>query len=249
MVRSAACSPLLQVRELSLRFGGVKALEDVSLNVEEGAIVGVMGANGAGKTTLFAAIAGHQRATKGEILLRGRSILGLRPDQICRRGVARTFQTVRPFAGLTVLENVTIAALFGAGRQRSHAGARAEAARLVDDIGLADRREWLAGDLTLSGQKRLEIARAIATGAPLVLLDEVMAGLTASEVEEMLSTIRAVHAQRCLTLLVIEHVMRALMRLSHRIVVLHLGRKIAEGTPGEIGADLEVARVYFGGSE
>jgi branched-chain amino acid transport system ATP-binding protein len=246
MDRLTEHEPLLQVRRLSKRFGGVQALEDFSLDVEEGAIVGIMGANGAGKTTLFATIAGHQAATAGEVLFRGRSILGLRPDQICRRGVARTFQIVRPFAGLTVLENVTTAALFGAGLHAGHAAAQEEAVRVIAEVGLGERIDSMAGDLTLCGQKRLEIARAVATGATLVLLDEVMAGLTPAEVEKMLATIRSIHARRGLTLLVIEHVMRALMSLSHHIVVLHLGRRIAEGTPEAIGANPEVVRVYFG---
>ncbi len=237
---------LLQVQRLGKNFGGVQALEDVSLTVESGAIVGIMGANGAGKTTLFALIAGNEAPSTGEIRFRGRSIVGLRPDQICRRGVARTYQIVRPFAGLTVLENVTTAALFGAGLHASHADAQVEAAGIIGEVGLAERIDSPAGALTLSGQKRLEIARAVATGATLVMLDEVMAGLTAAEVEEMLATIRKLHAQRGLTLLVIEHVMRALMRLSHHIVVLHLGRKIAEGEPEAVAANEEVLRVYFG---
>lgn len=237
---------LLQVQRLGKNFGGVQALEDVSLTVESGAIVGIMGANGAGKTTLFALIAGNEAPSTGEIRFRGRSIVGLRPDQICRRGVARTHQIVRPFAGLTVLENVTTAALFGAGLHANHADAQVEAAGIIGEVGLAERIDSPAGALTLSGQKRLEIARAVATGATLVMLDEVMAGLTAAEVEQMLATIRKLHAQRGLTLLVIEHVMRALMRLSHHIVVLHLGRKIAEGEPEAVAANEEVLRVYFG---
>ena len=237
---------LLQVQSLGKNFGGVQALEDVSLTVESGAIVGIMGANGAGKTTLFALIAGNEAPSTGEIRFRGRSIVGLRPDQICRRGVARTYQIVRPFAGLTVLENVTTAALFGAGLHASHADAQVEAAGIIGEVGLAERIDSPAGALTLSGQKRLEIARAVATGATLVMLDEVMAGLTAAEVEQMLATIRTLHARRGLTLLVIEHVMRALMRLSHHIVVLHLGRKIAEGEPEAVAANEEVLRVYFG---
>lgn len=237
---------LLQVQRLGKNFGGVQALEDVSLTVESGAIVGIMGANGAGKTTLFALIAGNEAPSTGEIRFRGRSIVGLRPDQICRRGVARTHQIVRPFAGLTVLENVTTAALFGAGLHANHADAQVEAAGIIGEVGLAERIDSPAGALTLSGQKRLEIARAVATGATLVMLDEVMAGLTAAEVEQMLATIRKLHAQRGLTLLVIEHVMRALMRLSHHVVVLHLGRKIAEGEPEAVAANEEVLRVYFG---
>ena len=238
--------PLLQVRGLAKSFGGVHALDNVSIDVSAGTILGIMGANGAGKTTLFALIAGNSAPSAGEILFRGRSIVGLRPDQICARGLARTFQIVRPFAGLTVLENVTTAALFGSGMHEGHAGAQAAAAGIIRDVGLERRMDSPAGELTLSGQKRLEIARAVATGAKLVMLDEVLAGLTAAEIEAMLDMIRRLHASRGLTLLVIEHVMRALMHLSHHIVVLHLGRKIAEGEPGAIAGSEEVRRVYFG---
>jgi branched-chain amino acid transport system ATP-binding protein len=234
------------VQGLGKRFRGVQALDDVSFSVEPGSIVGVMGANGAGKTTLFALIAGNEVPSAGEIRFRGQPIVGLRPDQICRRGVARTYQIVRPFGGLTVLENVTTAALFGAGLHPGHAQAQAEAAKIIGEIGLADYAQSLAAELTLSGQKRLEIARAVATGATLVMLDESMAGLTASEVNQMIDTIRRIQAERRLTLLVIEHVMRALMRLSDHIVVLHLGRKIAEGKPQAIAENREVLRVYFG---
>ena len=237
---------LLQVQSLGKNFGGVQALVDVSLTVESGAIVGIMGANGAGKTTLFALIAGNEAPSTGEIRFRGRSIVGLRPDQICRRGVARTHQIVRPFAGLTVLENVTTAALFGAGLHANHADAQVEAAGIIGEVGLAERIDSPAGALTLSGQKRLEIARAVATGATLVMLDEVMAGLTAAEVEQLLATIRKLHAQRGLTLLVIEHVMRALMQLSDEILVLHSGRLIAQGEPQAVATDPEVLRIYFG---
>jgi branched-chain amino acid transport system ATP-binding protein len=240
--------PLLRIRALSKRFGGVQALEDVSLDVAPGAIVGIMGANGAGKTTLFALVAGNEAPTSGDIRLAGESIVGLRPDQICRRGVARTYQIVRPFAGLSVLENVTTAALFGAGRHASHAAAEAHARVVIEAIGLGERMDSPAGELTLSGQKRLEIARAVATGAQLVMLDEVMAGLTAPEVEDLLATIRRLQAERGLTVLVIEHVMRALMRLSDHIVVLHLGRKLAEGTPQAVAQNADVLRVYFGNS-
>jgi branched-chain amino acid transport system ATP-binding protein len=237
---------LLKVQGLGKKFAGVQALEGVSFSVPAGTIVGIMGANGAGKTTLFALIAGNETPSSGEIRFRGDSIVGLRPDQICRRGVARTYQIVRPFTGLTVLENVTTAALFGSGLHATHAQAQAAAAQIIDEIGLGDRMDSRAGELTLSGQKRLEIARAVATGATLVMLDEVMAGLTAAEVEEMLATIGKIHAERGLTLLVIEHVMRALMRLCHHIVVLHLGQKIAEGEPEVIAANAEVLRVYLG---
>ena len=237
---------MLELRNISKRFGGVTALEDVSFQVKPAEIVGLMGANGAGKTTLFAVIAGNTRPNAGEIIWQGESLLGLRPDQIARRGIARTFQIVRPFLGLTVLENAAIAARFGA---RSLSAARqvdAAARDALRIVNLLDRAGDLASELTLSGQKRLEIARAIATGAQLVMLDEVMAGLTPPEVVEMIEIVRTLRGDLGLTLIVIEHVMRALMALSDRIVVLHLGQRIAEGPPQIIAEEAEVSRVYFG---
>jgi len=237
---------LLEVRQLSMRFGGVQALDSVSFSVAEGRIVGLMGANGAGKTTLFSLIAGNVRPSSGEVLFDNRSLAGLRPDQVCRRGIARTFQVVRPFSGLTVIENVTTAALFGMRRHRGRTQARDAAAAVLQELELGDRAEALAGSLTLSGQKRLEVARALATGARLVLLDEVMAGLTPAEVEAMLLTLKALQRTRGLTLVVIEHVLRALMELSHEILVLHSGRLIAQGEPQAVASDPEVLRLYFG---
>ena len=239
-------SALLTVQGLGKRFGGLTALADVSFDVEEGRIIGVMGANGAGKTTLFSLIAGNTAPSAGDILYQGRSIVGLRPDQICRLGIARTFQIVKPFPALTVLENLRTAAMFGHAMHRNAASADAASRPVLDEVGLSDVADRPASTLTLSGQKRLEIARAIATGARLVLLDEVMAGLTPTEVGQMLQTLRHLQSSRGLTLLVIEHVMRALMELCSRIVVLHHGQLIAQGTPQEIGENAQVLSVYFG---
>jgi branched-chain amino acid transport system ATP-binding protein len=239
---------LLSVEDVGKRFGGLIALQGVRFDVTQGSIVGVMGANGAGKTTLFSLIAGNARPTEGNILLRGRSIVGLSPDRICRLGVARTFQIVKPFAGLTVRENLRTAAMFGKARHRRAAEADAANEAVLHEVGLEPLADRPAGTLTLSGQKRLEIARAIATGAELVLLDEVMAGLTPTEVLHMLDTLRVLHDSRGLTLLVIEHVMRALMELCARIVVLHHGQLITQGTPDAIRSDVQVHKVYFGES-
>jgi branched-chain amino acid transport system ATP-binding protein len=236
---------MLELRDLGKRYGGIRALDGVSFVVQAGEIVGLMGANGAGKTTLFELIAGNSRPTSGDVLLEGSSLVGLRPDQIARRGVTRAFQIVRPFSGLSVLENAQIAALFGT-RDCKIDAAETAAKEALAAVGLADRARDLASDLTLSGQKRLEIARAIATGARLMLIDEVMAGLTPAEVGEMIAILQALRRERSLTLIVIEHVMRALMQLSDRIVVLHLGRLIAQGTPAEVAANREVSDVYFG---
>ncbi len=240
-------SALLTVQGLGKHFGGLTAVSDVSFEVGERRIVGVMGANGAGKTTLFSMIAGNTVPSQGDIRFAGRSIVGLRPDQICRMGVARTFQIVKPFPALTVLENLRTAGLFGRAAHRSAALADAASLQVLEEVGLADVAHQPASTLTLSGQKRLEIARAIATGARLVLLDEVMAGLTPTEVAQMLQTLRRLHVARGLTLLVIEHVMRALMELCSQIVVLHHGQLIAQGTPQEIGDNAQVLSVYFGG--
>ena len=237
---------MLDLRNISKRFGGVIALDDVTFSVGDGEIVGLMGANGAGKTTLLAVIAGNSRPKSGDVIWRGKSLLGLRPDQIARRGIARTFQVVRPFLGLTVLENAGIAARFGARALTRASDVDAAARDALRAVHLAGRAGDLASELTLSDQKRLEIARALATGAALLLLDEVMAGLTPTEVREMIEIIRSLRNDRGLTLIVIEHVMRALMSLSDRIVVLHLGRRIAEGPPSVIADDPQVSHVYFG---
>jgi len=239
-------TPLLAVRGLGKRFGGLVALADVSFEVAAGETVGIMGANGAGKTTLFSLIAGNQQPSGGRVDYEGRSITGLSPDRVCRLGIGRTFQIVKPFPALSVLENLRTAAMFGRAGFRDAAAADRHSLAILDELGLADVAERPAGTLTLSGQKRLEIARAVATGARLVLLDEVMAGLTPTEVARMLETLRQLRTTRGLTLLVIEHVMRALMDLCERIVVLHHGERIAIGTPAEIGADPRVLSVYLG---
>jgi branched-chain amino acid transport system ATP-binding protein len=237
---------LLAIESLTRRFGGLVAVDNVSFAVNKGEIVGVMGANGAGKTTLFAMIAGNIRPSTGKIIFNDRPIHGLSPDRVNRMGVARTFQIVRPFATLTVLENVTTALMFGSRRIGSRRIAEEQAAALLDEVGLLPRSHSLAGELTLAGRKRLEVARALATGPQLLLLDEVLAGLTGAEVAAALDLVRVLHERQGLTIVIIEHVMRALMRLSHRIVVLHHGRKIAEGAPDEITADPAVIEAYFG---
>lgn len=237
---------LLEVEDVSKRFGGVVALSGVSFTVVQGEIFGLMGANGAGKTTLFSLIAGNQRPSAGKIRFAGARIDGLKPDQISRSGIARAFQIVRPFPGMTVLENVVIGCLFGAGRERSMARAAADAMGVLDEVGLAHRAHHLAASLTLVERKRLEIARALATRPRLMLLDEVMAGLTPTEISDALDMIRAIHRGRDLTLVVIEHVMRALMQLCGRILVLHHGAKIAEGAPEAVANDTQVIAAYLG---
>lgn len=239
---------LLTLERVGKTFGGLRALNNVSFGVGEGELVGLMGANGAGKTTLFSLIAGHARPSSGRILFDGTRIDGLRPDAVCRRGVARSFQIVRPMRGLTVFENVLTGAWFGAGRRR-RAEAEAAARAILDEVGLADRADSTAANLTLAGHKRLEIARALATGPKLLLLDEVVAGLTPTEAAEAATLIGDIRRRHGLTIVMIEHVMAALMRLAERIVVLHHGEVIAAGTPRQVSADPAVIRAYLGGKK
>ena len=236
----------LSIQNVSKSFEGLQALHDISFEVERGEVVGLMGANGAGKTTLFSLIAGHARPNAGSIRLNGRAIDGLRPDQICRLGIARTFQIVRPFAGMSVLDNVVVGVLYGVMQERSPARAGTRASEILADVGLADRADDPASSLTLSGQKRLEIARALATSPQLLMLDEVMAGLTSTEVAELLAAIRRIKQKMSLTILMVEHVMQALMQLSDRVMVLHNGEMIAQGPPRTVANDPRVITAYLG---
>jgi branched-chain amino acid transport system ATP-binding protein len=236
---------LLAVDGIGKTFSGVVALNDVSFSVGEGEIVGIMGANGAGKTTLFSIIAGNLRPNTGTVTFDSQRIDGLRPDRISRRGIARTFQIVRPFGNMSVLENVALGALYGRKRERSAAAAEASAKAILERLGLADRANLLARHLTLAGRKRLEIARSLATEPRLLMLDEVLAGLTPTEVTAATEVIREFHRSHGMTILMIEHVTRALMDLCHRIVVLHHGQKIAEGTPAEIARDPRTLTAYL----
>jgi branched-chain amino acid transport system ATP-binding protein len=237
---------LLCVDAVVKSFSGVVALDHVSFTVGEGELVGIMGANGAGKTTLFSVIAGNLRANDGFIGFDGQRIDGLRPDEISRRGVARTFQIVRPFGNMTVLENVALGVMYGRRRERSAAVAEAKAKEILEQLGLFDRAGLMAKHLTLAGRKRLEIARSLATEPRLLLLDEVLAGLTPTEATAAAEIVRRFHVTEGLTILMIEHVTRALMALSQRIVVLHHGQKIAEGTPSEVARDPRTVSVYLG---
>lgn len=240
---------LLYVDGLSKNFGGLQALKAVTLEVEAGSIHGLMGANGAGKTTLFSIIAGNAKPSTGRIVFDGEEIHGRRPDQVCQLGIARTFQIVRPFPGLSVRQNVEIAALYGRSDRPSSGRAREIADAMLSEIGLMPQADQPAATLTLSGRKRLEVARALATGPKLLMLDEVMAGLTPTEVAEMMSTIRRLKDANDLTILIIEHVVSALTDMSDRITVLHHGEKIADGTAREIAENRLVQAAYFGEDE
>ena len=239
-------APLLEVRGLTKRFGGLTAVDAVSFEVPAGRIVGVIGPNGSGKTTLFATVSGFLPADGGQVLFEGRDITGWQPSDLCGLGIARTFQIVQPFAGLSVFDNVVTGALRG-GRTRLQQ-ARREAAEVIEMCGLAPVAEQLAGALPIAGRKRLEVARALATGPRLLLLDEVMAGLRPTEVDE---AIRLVHTirDRGVTVIVVEHLMRAVMALSEDLLVLQQGRLIARGQPREVVERPEVVRAYFGESK
>jgi len=234
---------MLQVNSISKSFRGLRAVQAASFAVPEGGIVGLIGPNGAGKTTIFNMIAGVFAPDAGKITFVDREIQRLRPDQVCAAGIGRTFQIVKPFAGLSVLDNVMVGAFL---KERSSAGARRIAAAILEKLGLGAKRDQPASSLTLPERKRLEVARALATRPKLLLLDEVMAGLRPTECDQIVAVFRELNRAEGLTILLIEHVMRAVMALAGRIVVLHHGEVIARGSPEEVVRDKAVLECYLG---
>jgi branched-chain amino acid transport system ATP-binding protein len=260
---------LLESHQITKRFGGLVALNKVDFFIKPGEILGLIGPNGAGKTTLFNVITGVYAPSSGMILFRGIPISGLKPHQICQLGISRTYQLVRPFPSLTALQNVLVGIYFGRDKKstsqrnegewekeetgvrhpsypfRMGKDAEREALELLDFFGLSHKANVLARNLTMTERKRLEIARALGTHPQLLLLDEVMAGLTPSEISSTMSLIRQIR-ERGITICLIEHIMKAIMELSDRVVVLHHGEKIAEGTPEEVAHDPGVVAAYLG---
>jgi len=233
---------ILEVRGLTRRFGGLVAVNDLSFEVNEGEMIGLIGPNGSGKTTTFSMLSGALRPSAGTITFNGERIDGLKANQVCRRGLARTFQVVQPFPDITAAENVMIGAFVNVGGGRQ---AEAIAREMLERVGLSLKADTLAKELTLLQLKRLEIAKALATEPKLLLLDEVAAGLTSTEVDVMLELVRQLNSEG-ITCIIVEHVMRFVMNLSHRCIVIDFGSQIAEGTPEEVLNNPAVHAAYLG---
>ena len=237
---------MLSGKGVTKTFGALKAVWDVDFEVRKGEILGIIGPNGAGKTTLLSMVNGTLALTRGMITFKDQVISGLKPYRIAELGISRTFQVVKPFPGMTLLENVSIGALFGKDKIRDAREAREKTRAILSTVNLSGQENVSVENLNISERKRLELARALAMDPELLLLDEVMAGLNTTEINWIMGLIRRLNEQEGRTILVIEHVMKAIMGISHRIMVLHHGEKIAEGTPGEISNDEKVISAYLG---
>jgi len=236
---------ILEGEKVTKHFGGLAAVNRVDFGIHQGEVVGLIGPNGAGKTTLFNLISGFLPTTAGEIRYKGKKITGLKPHQICKKGVARTFQSAKLFAGMTVFENALAASLFGTKRTISILDAEREAMELLEFVELSTVGAMPAKDLPIAHRKRLEVARALATKPDLLMFDEVMAGLNPAELAQAMELITKIR-NKGITIFMIEHVMKAIMNICDRIIVLHHGSKIAEGTPEEIATSQTVVEVYLG---
>jgi branched-chain amino acid transport system ATP-binding protein len=237
--------PILEGKGVTKHFGGLAAVSSVDFHVDQGEIVGLIGPNGAGKTTLFNLISGALVPKAGVITFKDKKLNGLKPHTICRMGLARTFQSVKVFPNMPVFDNALLGAIFGTSNRISSVDAATQAAETLEFVGLSALSAAPAKDLTLANQKRVEVASALATGPELLLLDEVMAGLNATEVAQAMELVARIHDQG-ITVFMIEHVMKAIMNVCDRIMVLHHGEKIAEGTPQEISTSKTVIEVYLG---
>jgi branched-chain amino acid transport system ATP-binding protein len=236
---------ILECRKVSKNFGGLVAVSNVDLDVERGDIVGLIGPNGAGKSTLFNLISGAISSKSGTIIFNGKQINGLKPHQICKVGLARTFQSAKIFGNMTVLMNVSLASMFGRSPGLSSSEASKVAAESLEFTSLSAMKDMPAKDLSIVNQKRLEVARALATRPELLMLDEMMAGLNSAEVDQAMELIKKIQAKG-ITIIIIEHVMKAIMNVCNRIIVLHHGEKVAEGTPEEIANNKTVIEIYLG---
>jgi branched-chain amino acid transport system ATP-binding protein len=234
---------MLEVNNVTKRFGGMTAIDLLSFKVEDNKIISIMGPNGAGKTTLFSLISGYLHPGEGDIIFNGETITNLPPSKICRRGLTRTFQIVQPFMNLSILDNVIIGALNWA---ETIAEAKDYSLHTLEKVGLIERKDHLASTLTLAGKKRLELSRAMATKPTLLMLDEVMAGLNKVESKQIMDLVAKIHVEQKMTILFIEHLLNIVMHLSDKIIVLNYGKKIAEGTPQEISQDQGTIDAYLG---